>query len=261
MTPPPGKGLDNPFETPLPDREMYPDDEVSQVKSPDDAWKKLEKLDRVLNRMVVPIQQIPEIAEKVSDIGERVTRVEERVATTKDRVDGLDQQSRRPHDCFQVDNIERVEVAALSLRKDVEDDTRKLGLIAADVDHIKTNVKAAKEVKRSNHYYWIGIAASFLLAGAGAVWYMRGVSAEIQMEALARDAQFKQVEVVLTKVSRQTDPAPVKEQLEQLQTAVEENGEAELEEWCSKLPESDMERLKSSLPRSSWPKCSRLGGP
>jgi hypothetical protein len=132
-----------------------------------------------------------------------------------------------------------------------------LGLIAADVDHIKTNVKAAKELKRSNHYYWIGIAASFLLAGAGAVWYMRGVSAEIQMEAMARDAQFKQVELVLTKVSRQTDPAPVKEQLEQLQTSVEKNGHAKMEEWCSKLTDSDVRQIKS-LPRQSWPECGRL---
>jgi hypothetical protein len=237
---------------------MYPDDEVSKVRTPKDAWHKLEKLDRVLNRMVMPIQQIPEIAEKVSEIGERVAKVEERVASTKDRVDGLDQQARRPHDCFQVDNIEKVEVATLSLRKDVEDDTRKLGLVSADVDHIKTNVKAAKELKRSNHYYWIGIAASFLLAGAGAVWYMRGVSAEIQMEAMARNAQFKQVELVLTKVSDQTDPAPVKQQLEDLQTSVEKNGHAKMEEWCSKLTDDDVKQIKTSLPRRSWPECGRL---
>ncbi len=261
MTPPPSKGMENPFETPLPEEDMYPDDEVSEVKDAKSAWKKLGKIDRVLNRMVEPIRQIPDIAEKVGEIGERVAKVEVRLDTTKDRVDGLDQQARRPHDCFQVDNIERVEVAAISLRKDVEEDTRKLSLVAATVDDIKTNVKAAKEVKRSNHYYWIGIAASFLLAGAGAVWYMRGVSADIQMEAMARDAQFKQVELVLTKVSKQTDNAPMVQQLEELQTSVEKNGHAKMQEWCSKLTDDDVQRLKTSLPRQSWPECDRLKMP
>jgi hypothetical protein len=225
---------------------MYPDDEVSKVRTPKDAWNKLEKLDRVLNRMVVPIQQIPEIAEKVSEIGERVAKVEERVASTKDRVDGLDHQVRRPHDCFQVDNIERVEVSTLSLRKDVEDDTRKLGLVSADVDYIKTNVKAAKAVKRSNHYYWIGIATSFLLAGAAAVWYMRGVSAEIQMEAMARDAQFKQVEVVLTKVSQQSDTEPVVQQIKQLKTSVEQ-GNDDYDNLCVGMPEDQKARVRQAL--------------
>lgn len=262
MTPPNRLGPD-PFMTPVPpvgksENEAYQDDDVSQINNAPDMFRKLEKLDRVLNRMVIPIQQIPDIAEKVGEIGERVAKVEERVSNTKDRVDGLAKQVRRPHDCFQVDTIEKVEVATFSLRKDVEDDTRKLGIVAADVEYIKGDVRDAKEARRSNYYYWIGIATSFLLAGAGAIWYMRGVSADIQMEAMARDAQFKQVEIVLTKVSKQTDPTPVQEQLDQIKTSVEQNGDAKMKEWCSRLSAIDIKRIKESLPRQSWPECSRL---
>jgi len=261
MTPPPGKGLDNPFETPLPNDEMYPDDEVSQVKNAPDAWRKLEKFDRVLNRMIGPIQQIPDIAEKVDGVVERVARVEVLLDTTKERVNGLDAQSRRPHDCFQVDNIERVEVTALSLRKDVEEDTRKIELMSKDVASLNEGKKSAKELRRSAHYFWVAIAIGFLTTAGGAIWYMRGVSAEIQFESQARAAQFGQVEKVLTKVSQQTDNTPVVQQIEKLQNTVEANGDTQMAQWCSGLSDADVQRIKAILPRQSWPECNRLNGP
>lgn len=257
MTPPPGKGLENPFETPLPNDEMYPDDEVFQVKTPSDAWKKLEKLDRVLNRMVAPMQQIPEIAEKVGEIGERVAKVEERLDVTKEKVADLDQQVRRPHDCFQVDNIEKIEVRGLSLQKDVEDDTRKIGLMSKDVDDLMAGKKSAKELRRSAHYFWVAIAIGFLTTAGGAIWYMRGVSAEIQLESQARATQFDQVKEVLNKVSKQTDNGPVVEQLEQLQTSVEKNGHAKMVEWCDALTDDDIAKIKT-LPQKAWPDCDRV---
>lgn len=261
MTPPPGKGLDNPFETPLPNDEMYPDDEVSQVKNAPDAWKKLEKLDRVLTRMIDPISQIPDIREKVDSIGERVAKVEVRLDTTKEKVADLDQQSRRPHDCFQVDNIEKIEVSTLSLRKDVEDDTRKIELMSKDVASLNEGKKSAKELRRSAHYFWVAIAIGFLTTAGGAIWYMRGVSAEIQLESQARAAQFGQVEKVLTKVSKQTDNTPVVQQIEKLQNTVEQNGDAQMVQWCSGLSDADVQRIKAVLPRQSWPECDRLNGP
>lgn len=258
MTPPPNKGLDNPFETPLPDGDMYPDDEVSEVKDVKSSWKKLAKIERTLNRMVDPISQIPDIREKVEGVVERVAKVEERLTTTKEKVADLDQQSRRPHDCFQVDNIEKVEVATLSLRKDVEEDTRKIELMSKDVALLSEGKKSAKELRRSAHYFWVAIAIGFLTTAGGAIWYMRGVSAEIQLEAQAREAQFTQVETVLTKVSKQTDNTPVVQQLEQLQTSVDRNGHAKMEEWCSRLTDEDVKQIKTTLPRRSWPECGRL---
>jgi len=258
MTPPPGKGLENPFETPLPDKDMYPDDEVSQVKNPGDAWKKLEKLDRVLTRMIEPISQIPDIRDKVDGVVERVARVEERLVTTKEKVADLDEQSRRPHDCFQVDNIEKIEVSSLSLRKDVEEDTRKIELISKDVSSLNEGKKTAKELRRNAHYFWVSIALGFLTTVTGAVWYMRGVSAEIQLESQARAAQFQQVETVLTKVSKQSDNTPVVQQIEKLQNTVEQNGDAQMVQWCAGLSEADVQRIKAVLPRQSWPECDRL---
>lgn len=259
MTPPPGKGLDNPFETPLPDRDLYPDDEVSQVKNPGDAWRKLEKFDRVLNRMIGPIQQIPDIAEKVDGVVERVARVEERLDTTKERVNGLDAQSRRPHDCFQVDNIERVEVAGLSLRKDVEDDTRKIELVSKDVADMKAKQKSVKELRRHDKYYWIGLAASFLTVAGGSIWYMRGVSADIQLESQARAAQFDQVKTVLTKVSEQSNPVPMQQDFIRLEKAVKAaNGNETMEEYCSGLSGEAVRTLKRTLPEVDWPRCSRF---
>ena len=254
MTPPP-KGMENPFETPLPAGDLYPDDEVSQVKNAPDAWRKLEKFDRVLNRMIGPIQQIPDIAEKVDGVVERVARVEERLDTTKERVNGLDAQSRRPHDCFQVDNIERVEVTALSLRKDVEDDTRKIQLITKDVEGLKEGKKTTKELRRSNHYFWVAIAVGFLTTVGGSIWYMRGVSADIQLEAQARAAQFKQVETVLTKVSEQTDNAPVVQQIKRLQTSVDtaDREGAQYDALCVGMPAEQKARVRSVLAGKQLP--------
>jgi hypothetical protein len=265
MTPSP-KGMENPFETPLPEGDLYPEDEVSKVKDARDAWKKLEKLDRVLNRMVEPISQIPDIREKVVGVVERVARVEERLATTKEQVADLDEQTRRPHDCFQVDNIERIEVAELSLRKDVEDDTRKLIQTCAALDSvtekvtkIETNVKAAKEIRRSNHYFWVAIAVGFLTTAGASIWYMRGVSAEIALESQARSAQFDQVKTVLNKVSEQTDSAPVVQQIKQLQTSVDQaNGE--YNDLCKGMPEDQKARVRQALLGKELPvSCAKVG--
>lgn len=268
MTPPPlPKGLHNPFETPLPDKDndMYPDDEVSEVKDFGGMFKKMAKFDesmnklhRAVDRMVDPILQIPEIRDKVDIIGERVTRVEEQIKPLKEKIGELNGYTKKPHDCFQVDNIERIEVATMSIRKDREDDTKKIVLIASDVTDIKDNMKGVKEVKRSSFTFWVGTLAGLLVVIFTSIWYMRGVSAEIQMEAQARDFQFKQVEQVLNKVSAQSDPAPMVQQIKQLKNSVDQNSAADIEDWCSRLNENDIQKMKAILPRQSWPNCSKL---
>jgi hypothetical protein len=279
MTPPPNKPPDKPgskygptklgqmvpFSTPLPEGEMYPDDEVSKVHNEVTMYAKLEKLDRMLIRMADPIAQIPEVKEKVEHIGERVTRVEERLSVTKERVDVLNGAAKKPHDCFQVDNIERVEVAALSLQRDRLDDTKKLVQVAgsvetvvAQVEEIKKNTKDVKDVRRGNHYFWIGTVASFVIAVLSSVWYLRGLSADIQLESTARAAQFREVEKVLNKVSEQSDPEPVVQQIKQLKTTVEQNNDTQMAQWCAGLSEADVQRIKAVLPRQSWPECDRL---
>lgn len=256
----------DPFETPPPEKDTWPDDEVSQVKTPKDAWRKLEKLDQMLNRMVEPIRQIPEIAEKVSDTAERVAKVEERLDNTKERVKELDDEVGRAHDCFQVDRIEKIDVTTLSIKRDQEEDTKKLVRTCTELENLTKEVtkieegqKSVKDIKRNNVYYWIGLAASFLIVAFGSVWYMRGVSADIQLEAQARQTQFIQVEKVLNKVSERTgQDGPVASEIKTLQKTVEKNGHAKIIEWCNSLTDADVEHIKSVLPRQSWPDCDRL---
>lgn len=261
-TPPKDKGTSwtsNPF-SPLPTLiEDGGEEEVSKIYNAPDAWKKLEKIDGVLHRMIEPVRMIPDINDKVSNLGERVSKVEERLLVTKEQIGELDNEVGRVHDCIQVDTIQRVEGLAMELRRSVEDDDKKLAVIGTTVTAIDENgTKFFKETTRTNYYFWAGTLATLLFSVFGAIWYMRGVSAAIEMEAMARDNQFKQVEITLNKVSQKADTEPLKNQMVKLQTAVEENGNVKMDEWCSGLNEEDVKRIKLVLPRDSWPECRRL---
>lgn len=268
MTPPPDhpKWPIEPFSTPTPEKDLYPDDEVSKVTNLPQMYRKMEKLDRMLNRMSDPISQIPEVREKVEHIGERVTRVEERLTVTKERVDVLNGAAKKPHDCFQVDTIEKVEVAALSLQRDRLDDTKKIVRVEASVDamvsqveEIKKNTKEVKDVRRQNHYFWVGTIAGFLLAVLSAVWYLRGLSAAVEFEARDRAEQFRQVELVLNKVSEQSDTEPVVQQIKQLQTSMDQEANP-YEDLCEGLSPEQKARIRVVLTGKQLPASCRSDG-
>lgn len=221
-----------------------------------EVQKNVNALVRVSNSQVAFVRQIPEIKKEVLVVSTKLGDVDRRVGRLEDKTD-------RSHDCYQTEAIEEVKEAALSLRKEREDDTLKvmrttteLESIYKSVQEIKDNEKSVADVRRSNFYFWIGTALSFIATVLGAVWYLRGLSADIQMESTAREMQFRQVENLLNRVSTSTDPAPMMKQIKQLKTAVEAG---DVDEWCGKLSDSDVKRIKSILPRQSWPKCARLG--
>jgi hypothetical protein len=258
MTPPPkdkGTWTANPF-SPIPTPiEEDSEEEVSKIHNAPDAWKKLEKIDGVIHRMIEPIRMIPDINDKVSNLGERVSKVEERLQVTKEQIGELD----RPHNCLQVVTIQKVEGATEELRKAIEDDDRKLAVIGATVTSIDENgTKFFKDTTRTNYYFWAGTLVTLLFSVFGAIWYVRGITADIALESQTRDVQYRHVEEILNKVSVQTNPAPITEKIDQLQTAVEQGNGTRMSDWCSKLSDDDVLRIKLVLPRQTWPECPRL---
>jgi hypothetical protein len=249
MTPPPTNPLDDPFVTSRPGLDDL-DEEVSKVTNPTQMYSKLEKLDRTLLRLVGPIARIPEIESKVVNVGERVTRVEEQLKSTKERVGELNSESKRPHNCAQADRIERIESQGDAAKQSVEEDSKRLAVIGVDVEEIKGHTKTGKELQRSNHYFWASTLAGFLITVLGSVWYMRGVSAEIETETRVRDLQFQHVEQLLTKVSERSDTAPVVQQIKQLKTSVDQSQERDAgsyEGFCDGLTEETKAQVRRLL--------------
>lgn len=181
-------------------------DEITQVTDQRSMYKKLEKLDGMLQRTIRTVGDIPEIKTKVVSSSEKLIELNILVGTMDERVDRVEQQIDKGHDCYQVDTISNVSESSKQIAATIH-------------DYLESSIKASEKVKRieddvreikGNRKWLIGIVIGLLIPMLGsigsAIWLAATLNARVEAQEAVRRQQLERVEsAVRASDRRQTE--------------------------------------------------------
>ncbi len=190
--------------TKVPDKDSS--DEITQVTDQRSMYKKLEKLDGLLQRTIRHVGIIPEIKTKVYASSEKLIELNTIVVAMDERVDRVEQRIDHGHDCYQVDTISNVSESSKQIAATIH-------------DYLESSIKASEKVKRieddvreikGNRKWLIGVIIGLLVPMLGsigsAIWLAATLNERVETQEAVRRQQIERVEsVVRASDRRQTE--------------------------------------------------------
>lgn len=254
---------------PVVDSEKLAWAEISQIS------KHLRGLVRAANNQAAYVRQIPEIKEDVRAAKDSAAKANQSIEVATTRIGAelkgverrLEKVEDRGHDCAQEAIITELRESSLETRRKVEHDVQegvktreRLETTRTDLQKVDTTVQSISTARRN---FWMGLLGFFIfgLSTAGSlVWFLAGLSAQVEEERQDREEGYRRLENQLQQVGKVANTAPVQQDLQRLERTVKAVGTHELmEDYCSGLSDVTVRNIKRTVPVRDWPRCRRFG--
>lgn len=227
------------------------DDEVTGVHDQLGVYRKLEKLDGLMQKTARHVSEIPEIKERVNSTSEKVVELKTKLEGLDTRVGGVERRMDRGHDCYQVDVIAKLsdngKKSAADHQEEVVEGVRAAGKIAS----IENDVT---EIKRSKKWI-VGVVVGLLFPIAGsigsAIWLAASLSARVETQEELQRQRLEQVTKTIT-VSSQQHTKAIQVLDRQLEKAAADNPvDIKVQDWYKRLPDTERRRLDVLISKTS----------
>lgn len=197
----------------------------------------VENVARTVAEQTKHVQKIPEIVEKSEKAWRAATETREEVIIVRTRQEDQSKRLERieniGHPCQMTARIESVEDQTKELAKEQVQDvivrTQVAGISAALSD-FKSDRQALLNDRKSFRNLIIGISMSVIMAAVGsggsAIWFIRGLQSDLQLEVQARETRDKNLDKHLSKIATTEEldsRLPSENELKQFTQAVNGN--------------------------------------
>lgn len=157
-------------------------------------FRKVEKIDGLLQKTLGFAQHIPEISEKFERMGNKLAELSVQFASISSRVSKMEVRLDRGHDClhqeFVRDAKERLSsfaVSAVELRERQTKNLDSVRELSSRVNQLETN-------RRQVMMTLIGSLVTVLTILGSLIWFLSAMSRDVQHEINTRDRQYMELQ-------------------------------------------------------------------
>jgi len=207
--------------------------------------KQVENIAEAVSVQALNIAQIPDIGEKADRAWKAANETHEEVIIVRTRQEDmgvrLERIERNGHPCKMEPRVDSLE----ETRREQKEEQEKDAEARVKIDALDEKVKEVKDARKSLSKTVIGIIVSVLLAGLGsggsAIWFIRGLQSDLELEVQAREIRDKNLD-------KQLRHLPTKEQLEKSLPA-----KSDVQRIAQAVPEdAKQDRIEADLLRDLW---------
>lgn len=233
------------------DGDLYPKREITQVTDQFSMYRKLEKLDGLLQNTIQHVKELPDIKSKVEATGRQLTDIGAKVEVLDNRVDRVERQLDHGHDCYQVDVIAKISENGKKSAADLQTDIQSGIKVGEKLNYIEENVKSIQSGRKWLVGTIVGLALPILGSIGSAIWFAADLSARMEAQERSQQQRMEQVERTITSSSRQHTKA-----IQVLDQQIERAGktvpaaDVKQQDWYKRLPEVDRRKLDALLKSS-----------
>jgi hypothetical protein len=210
----------------VPDADDFEVQEGTPITDMGSLFKKMTKtamlVENVSKRVAeqsAHVRKIPEVIEKSDRAWKAANETREEVIIVRTRQEDqskrLERMENTGHSCRMVERIESIEKQAEFQADDRVKDAlvrQQVATIAGSLGEFQKDRKEMEKERRSLRNTIIGIAVTVVISalgsGGGAIWFVRGLQADLQLEVQARELRDQNLDKQLSKI-------PTREQLNQ----------------------------------------------
>lgn len=219
-------------------------EEITKIIDTSGMYRKLEKLDGLMQKTSRFVSEIPEVKDKVNATGDKVIELKAQIGGLDTRVIGLERRMERPHDCYQIDIIsrlsEREKQSSATLEESVLGDIK----VAEKINYIERDVTDIKGSKKWLIGVMVGLLFPVLGSIGSAIWLAASLSEKVEAQEQLQRQGINQVKsAVVSSSQRHAEALQTLDKQIELSNKTITAAEIKQQDWYKKLPDSDKRRL------------------
>jgi len=220
-----------------------------------DLHSSIQKIASAVNKSATHTARIPKIERKVDSTSDKVIELDTKLAVASERVNKIEGKVDQGHQCVQIDVISELRDGHRSALRRIETGAHKAIEGAVRLDSVvksaastEEDVEEIKKAPKKMFYSLIGVLVTVAFGLGGGIWFLAELSKDVEFERVQRMEQMQRIEVQVKALGRKTDPAPIKQELQELGRAVT-NSHDEYNKLCVGLSSGEKRALGSLFRR------------
>lgn len=221
--------------------------EVTKVTDIPSMYRKLEKLDSLLQRTADHVVSLPEIKTQVESINTKVEILD-------NRVDRVERQLDHGHDCYQVDVIAKITENGMKSAADLQDDIQSGIKVTEKLNYIERDVKLIQGSRKWLIGVAVGLVFPILGSIGSAIWLVASLKARIDVQEEVQRTNFSRVEKTIKTTNQQQVQAirGIDDQITNVSIAnTSKATDVREQEWYRGLTKQEKQRLDLAIKRMS----------